>query len=194
MIHRIKSYFFFPPFLYAHYSNCSVVSISQSSYSYSHHFIFFFSFFTKYGGVLVVLGASHCKCLGSRGLHSVVNIVEILAFGSSLLLMKRWEGKKTSPVEDHPVDFTLSVQDGDTGGTLVDQGFVSLMPLFCSSTLRARVSVVLEILLSIWSLFCRGRTCVIAVTLGAGLVFCTSWVLLENMGSQEKRKQECIAE
>lgn len=51
-------------------------------------------------------------------------------------------------MEDHHAGLTLSVQDGDSGGALIDQGFVSLMPLFCSSSLRARVNVVLEMLLA----------------------------------------------
>lgn len=84
--------------------------------------------------------------------------------------------EKLLPWKDHHAGVTLSVQDGDSGGALVDQGFVSLMPLFCSSSLRARVDVVLEMLLATRSLFCSGHTYAIAVTLGAGLVFCTSWV------------------
>lgn len=80
----------------------------------------------------------------------------------------------------HPADLTLSVQGGD--GTFVDQGFVSLVPLFWWRTQRAQVNMVLEMLLAAWSLFCSGRCYAIAVPLGAGPVFCTSWVFKENTG------------
>lgn len=77
-------------------------------------------------------------------------------------------------MEDHPADLILSVQDGD--GALVDQGFVSLMPLFSSSTLRARVSVELEMLLATWSLFAVVVFTLLLLPLEPDWLFCTSWV------------------
>lgn len=79
-------------------------------------------------------------------------------------------------MEDRPADLTLSVQASDSDGTLVDQGFVSLVPLFCSSTLRARVNAELEMLLATWCLVAMVVLNAFAVTPGAGVVFCTNWV------------------
>lgn len=84
------------------------------------------------------------------------------------------EERRTSCLKDHPADLTPPVQDGGNNGILVDQGFVFSMPLFCWSTWRARVNVLLEMLLD--SIFCRGCTKASAVTLGAGLVSCSTWV------------------
>lgn len=80
-------------------------------------------------------------------------------------------------MEDHAAALVLSVQGGDGDGTLAYQEFVSSLPLFCSTALRARVSVVLEMRSAAQSPFCSGCIDAIDVTLGAGLVFCTGWVL-----------------
>lgn len=74
-------------------------------------------------------------------------------------------------MEDHPADLILSVQDDD--GALIDQGFVSLMPLFSSSTLRARVSVELEVLLAAWSLFAVVVLMPLLLPLELDWLFCT---------------------
>lgn len=89
-------------------------------------------------------------------------------------LMKRWKGKK-GPVENHPADLALSVEDGDSEGILVDQGFVSLMPPLPSFPLRAGVSAVLEMLLASWSLSCRGHPAPLVLAVELGWLFCTSW-------------------
>lgn len=79
-------------------------------------------------------------------------------------------------MENHPADLTLSVEDGDSEGFLVEQRFVSLMPRLSSFPLRARVSAVLEMLLATWSLSCRGRPAPLVSAVELGWLFCTSWV------------------
>lgn len=81
-------------------------------------------------------------------------------------------GKKDFLPGRPPCDLTPPVQDGSNDGILVE--FVFSMPLFCWSTWRARVNVLLEMLLA--SIFCSGCTKASAVTLGAGLVSCSTWV------------------
>lgn len=79
-------------------------------------------------------------------------------------------------MENHPADLTLSVEDGGSEGILVDQGFVSLMPLLSSSPLRGRVSVVLEMLLATWSLSCRGLPALLVLAVELGWLFFISWI------------------
>lgn len=78
-------------------------------------------------------------------------------------------------MENHPADLTVSVEDGDSEGIPVDQGFVSVMAPLSSSPLRAGVGAVLEMLLASWSLSCKGHPAPVALAVELEWLFCTSW-------------------